>query len=152
MRTKPDRIISLILLVFAGVYLALSYRLPAFPYAIIDSDVLPKGLGYLLIILAIVLFLQAKDDTDEDKKRRYVKKEDVVILFSVLASLLVYIFLLEPVGFLLSTILFLLVIPFVLGFKKKVTTVLVAFLFSGVMYYSFNYLLNITLPQGILPF
>ncbi|WP_201716063.1 tripartite tricarboxylate transporter TctB family protein [Rossellomorea arthrocnemi] len=152
MRTKPDRIISLILLVFAGVYLALSYRLPAFPYAIIDSDVLPKGLGYLLIILAIVLFLQAKDDTDEDKKRRYVKKEDVVILFSVLASLLVYIFLLESVGFLLSTILFLLVIPFVLGFKKKVTTVLVAFLFSGVMYYSFNYLLNITLPQGILPF
>jgi putative tricarboxylic transport membrane protein len=152
MRTKPDRIISLILLVFAGVYLALSYRLPAFPYAIIDSDVLPKGLGYLLIILAIVLFLQAKDDTDEEKKGRYVKKEDVVILFSVLASLLVYIFLLEPMGFLLSTILFLLVIPFVLGFKKKVTTVLVAFLFSGVMYYSFNYLLNITLPQGILPF
>jgi putative tricarboxylic transport membrane protein len=152
MRTKPDRIISLILLVFAGGYLALSYQLPAFPYAIIDSDVLPKGLGYLLIILAIALFLQAKDDTDEDKRRRYVKKEDVIILISVLAALLVYIFLLEPVGFLLSTILFLLVIPFVLGFKKKVTTVLVAFLFSSVMYYSFNYLLNITLPQGILPF
>ncbi|UXH46028.1 tripartite tricarboxylate transporter TctB family protein [Rossellomorea vietnamensis] len=152
MRTKPDRIISLVLLVFAVVYLALSYRLPAFPYAVIDSDVLPKGLGYLLIILAIVLFLQAKDDTDADKERRYVKKEDLIILLSVLAALLIYIFLLEPVGFLLSTILFLLVIPFVLGFKKKVTTVLVAFLFSGVMYYSFNYLLNITLPQGILPF
>ncbi|MCR8849741.1 tripartite tricarboxylate transporter TctB family protein [Rossellomorea sp. SC111] len=152
MRTKPDRIISLILFVFAVCYLALSYQLPAFPYAIIDSDVLPKGLGYLLIILAIVLFYQAKDDTDADKERRYVKKEDIIILLSVLAALLVYIFLLEPVGFLLSTILFLLVIPFVLGFKKKVTTVLVAFLFSGVMYYSFNYLLNITLPQGILPF
>ncbi|MGF3104942.1 tripartite tricarboxylate transporter TctB family protein [Rossellomorea sp. DUT-2] len=152
MKTKPDRIISIILLVFAGIYLALSFQLPAFPYAIIDSDVLPKGLGFLLIILAVVLFFQAKDDTEEDRKRRYVKKEDVIILLSVLGALLVYIFLLEPIGFLLSTILFLLVIPFVLGFKKKLTTVLVAFLFSGIMYYSFNYLLNITLPQGILPF
>ncbi|KKB36165.1 tripartite tricarboxylate transporter TctB family protein [Bacillus thermotolerans] len=152
MANKPSRWIALLLLAIAGVYLVLAYQLPEFPYAIIDSDVLPKGLGFLLIILSVVLFATAKEETAEEKEKRTIPKNDLVILLITAVAIFIYISLLEVLGFLLTTILFLLFLPTVLGYRKYGVTVAVAFIFSGVMYYSFTYLLNITLPQGIMPF
>ena len=52
-----DRKVALVIMFIAVVYLVLSFRLPEYPYALVDADALPKGLGYLLLLLSVILFL-----------------------------------------------------------------------------------------------
>ncbi|MGG3738638.1 tripartite tricarboxylate transporter TctB family protein [Aeribacillus pallidus] len=149
---STNRKISVILLLFAVFYLYLSYQLPEFPYAIVDSDVLPKGLGFLLIVLSIALFIENKPETEAEKEKRNLKKEELTILLTILGMILLYIWLLEWVGFVLTTIAFLLVTTRLLGYQNWKVNSLLAVLFTFTVYFSFNYLLSIYLPQGILPF
>lgn len=147
-----NRKIAIVLFIFAACYLYFSYQLPEFPYAIVDSDVLPKGLGYVLLVLSIGLFFEKNVETGTKKERRNVKKEDLLLLLTILGIILLYILLLEVIGFVLTTIAFLLVTTRRLGYRNWKVNSLVAVLFSLILYFSFNYLLNIYLPQGILPF
>ncbi|WP_377887614.1 tripartite tricarboxylate transporter TctB family protein [Alkalihalobacillus sp. R86527] len=141
--------VSIVLFLISSFYLLLSYQLPTFPYAIIDADALPKGLGFLLALLSILLFI--KNPVDDHKKSK-LKKEEVLILLAVAGLILVYILLFEILGFVLVTTLFLLSTSRLLGYKNWKALITVTIVFTFVLYVSFNYLLQIYLPQGILPF
>lgn len=147
-----NRKIAVVLFIFTAGYLFLSFQLPEFPYAIVDSDVLPKGLGFLLLFLSISLFFEKSVETEFQKEKRNIKREDFILLLSVLGMILLYILFLEVIGFVLTTIAFLLVMTRRLGYCNWKVIFLVSILFSFTIYFSFNYLLNIYLPQGILPF
>ncbi|XBO87480.1 tripartite tricarboxylate transporter TctB family protein [Bacillus licheniformis] len=67
-------------------------------------------------------------------------------------SLLIYISVLEFIGFLLSTVMLLIVLPAVLGYRNWKTAAIVSLIFSSTIYFSFNYVLNIMLPQGLCLF
>lgn len=86
------------------------------------------------------------------KKLFQLKKKDVKVMMLCVASLLIYISILEFIGFLLSTVMLLIVLPVVLGYRNWTTAALVSLIFSGTIYFSFNYVLNIMLPQGVMPF
>ena len=49
-----DRKVALVIMAISIIYLLLSYQLPHYPYTQVDADVLPKGLGFLLLGLAIL--------------------------------------------------------------------------------------------------
>ncbi|REJ10289.1 tripartite tricarboxylate transporter TctB family protein [Halobacillus trueperi] len=144
--------VSIFLILFAAGYLYLSYNLKEYPYVPVDSDFVPKILGYLLIILAIFLFFDKSSETEQEKEKRQVPKKEMLVLLAVGGMIFLYIFLLEIIGFVLSSMLFIFVCSWFLGYRKLVTTILVAVLFPLIMYLSFNYLLQIRLPQGVLPF
>ncbi|WP_394218311.1 tripartite tricarboxylate transporter TctB family protein [Halobacillus trueperi] len=144
--------VSIFLILFAAGYLYLSYNLKEYPYVPVDSDFVPKILGYLLIILAIFLFFDKSSETEEEKEKRQVPKKEMLVLLAVGGMIFLYIFLLEIIGFVLSSMLFIVACSWFLGYRKLVTTILVAVLFPLIMYLSFNYLLQIRLPQGLLPF
>ncbi|MYL49288.1 tripartite tricarboxylate transporter TctB family protein [Halobacillus litoralis] len=144
--------VSIFLILFAAGYLYLSYNLKEYPYVPVDSDFVPKILGYLLIILAIFLFFDKSSETEEEKDKRQVPKKEMLVLLAVGGMIFLYIFLLEIIGFVLSSMLFIFACSWFLGYRKLVTTILVAVLFPLIMYLSFNYLLQIRLPQGVLPF
>lgn len=61
--------LSIFLILFASGYLYLSYNLKEYPYVPVDSDLVPKVLGYLLIVLAIFLFFDRSSETEEAKNR-----------------------------------------------------------------------------------
>jgi putative tricarboxylic transport membrane protein len=147
-----DRKIAVVLFIVALIYILFSYQLPAFPYTIVDADVLPTGLGYLLVLLSLILFLQNRPETEEQKQKRKLQKQEVIILLSILGIVLLYISLLEIVGFVINTIVFLIITTRVLGYVKWRTNIVVSVLFTIILYFSFNYLLQIYLPQGFLPF
>ncbi|KAA6453299.1 tripartite tricarboxylate transporter TctB family protein [Bacillus swezeyi] len=147
-----NRVVSVVILAVAAIYLALSFNLDSYPYAVIDADVLPKSLGILLLILGIFLFFE-KDQKDTNVKKLFqLKKKDVKVMILCVVSLLIYITILEMAGFLLSTIILLIVLPAILGYRKWKTAIVVSLIFTSTIYFSFHYLLNIMLPQGILPF
>jgi len=152
MVNTTDRKISIVLFLFALLYLFLSYQLPNFEYALIDSDILPKGLGFLLIVLSIILFIQNKEESEAEKIKRQIKKEDLILLIATIVSLLAYVTLFEILGFVVTTVLFLVITMRMYGYSNWKISMVVSITFTCVLYFSFNYILKIYLPQGILPF
>ncbi|WP_284139175.1 MULTISPECIES: tripartite tricarboxylate transporter TctB family protein [unclassified Virgibacillus] len=144
--------ISIVLIVVAVGYLLLAFQLPSFPYSPVDADVLPKGLGVLLILLAIGLYFSKDTETEAEKEQRRIPKKDIAALLVVFVFVFLYIFCLEWLGFVLSTAIFIFFCSLYLGYKKHMTNALVAILFPLFMYVTFTELLKISLPQGILPF
>lgn len=152
MLRSMDRKVSLVIMALAIFYLILSYQLPKFPFSQVDADVLPLGLGYLLLGLAVILFIQNKPETEEQKEKRTLKKEDLILLLATLGALLLYVFCLEFLGFVITTIVFLSLTMRMYGYMNWTRNVIVSLVFTLFLYFAFNYLLKIYLPQGILPF
>ncbi|QFT89077.1 Tripartite tricarboxylate transporter TctB family protein [Bacillus sp. THAF10] len=150
---KPiNRKLGFILAAIASLYLFFSYKIPSYPYATVDADVVPKGLGYLLLFLSILLFLQRTVESEQEKQKRDIPKKELGVLLAVAGFILIYISLFEIVGFVIMTTLFIFCCSSFLGFRKYITSLIVAIVFSLLIYFLFNYLLLIHLPAGILPF
>ncbi|WP_243297831.1 tripartite tricarboxylate transporter TctB family protein [Bacillus litorisediminis] len=148
MLNSANRTISLILGIIAIGYLVLSFRLPAYPYVPVDSDVVPITLSLILLFLSFVLFFQ-KDNHKRDTK---LPNGEVKVILTVMGFVLVYIILLEMLGFFLTTALFIFINSWYLGYKKWLSNVIVSLSVPLFIYLLFNAFLQIQLPKGILPF
>lgn len=144
--------VSVILLLFAIMYLILSFQLPSFAYTNVDADAIPKALGWLLVILAVGLYFSKDSETEEQKSRRNISLKNYGMIGAVFALILVYIMLFETLGFITVTALFIYFTSWLLGYKKHLTNIIVSILFPLIIYYGFTEFLRISLPQGILPF
>ncbi|WP_342387918.1 tripartite tricarboxylate transporter TctB family protein [Salinicoccus bachuensis] len=147
-----NRKISLILLALAAFYLIMTYNLPSYTYTEIDADMVPKGLGWLLVFFSVVLFFIKDSETEEQRERRNIPKKEIITLLAVTGMILLYIFLLEILGFVAVTALFVFFCSWFLGYKKFITNAIVSIVFPVVLYMLFTQFLRIELPQGILPF
>ncbi|MBM7648189.1 putative tricarboxylic transport membrane protein [Bacillus ectoiniformans] len=152
MLTRINQKIAVILAIVAGGYLLLSYNIPKYPNALIDADVIPKMLGFLLLFFAILLFINKKEETEAEKQKRKMTKSNLFLLVVVLIFILIYISLLEILGFLIMTTLFIFCCSLFLGYRKHIANGIVSIVFSLAIYVLFNYLLSINLPAGIIPF
>jgi putative tricarboxylic transport membrane protein len=74
------------------------------------------------------------------------------VLLGMLAWTVIYYFAFEPVGYLVSTVVFLLGLLTMFHRKKPLTNLAVAFGFTAVIYAIFTQLLHVSMPQGILEF
>jgi len=69
------------------------------------------------------------------------------LIISTLVLAIIYAFVFEKIGFLISTILFLGGLLFVInGRKKWVTNIVISFVFSFTAWYAFSQLLKVSLP------
>ncbi|MFK4997112.1 tripartite tricarboxylate transporter TctB family protein [Bacillus sp. N9] len=66
-----------------------------------------------------------------------------------LAAIILYVVLLNFIGFIISTILFLYGISFLLGQKKQLNAILFTIVTTGVFIVLFSVLLEIPLPRGL---
>lgn len=157
-KMNRDRITALTVLLFSIIYLVIAYvGIEEFSGRVaLDSDVFPKLLGYLMVILSILLFFEKQPSKmqaeEEEEEASYIQggfwtKYKWVII--TLAAMLVYIISLSILGFIISTIIFMLVMPLLYGYKKYVTIILVAVLFTLATYFLLETYLEISLPAGI---
>lgn len=152
MLASINRKLGLLLFIVAAVYLYLSFQLPNYEYALIDADVIPKGLGILLLVLSVFLFFSRVVETDAEKAKRNIPKKELGVIAAVFAMIFVYILLFEAIGFIITTTLFIFFCSWFLGYRAWKTNILVSLLFPIVMYAIFVFALGIVLPRGILPF
>lgn len=131
------------------LYLALSFSLPAYPYVPVDSDAVPIVLGFILLFLSFLLYFH-KEAQKEEKNR--LPKGEMKVLFIVLGFILLYIIVLEIIGFILTSFLFIYFNSRFLGYKKWLTNLIVSLAIPLFIYLLFDIFLQIQLPQGILSF
>ena len=149
MSKNSNKQIAIVLMIVAVLYLIGSFRLPPYAYVPVDSNVVPIALGVILLVLSITLYFNKAEHVGEKKA---LPKNEILTLFTVLLFILLYIFLLEFVGFILVTALFIFFCSWFLGYKRFVPNLIVALAVPFFIYFLFGSFLQIQLPQGILPF
>ncbi|WP_139343338.1 tripartite tricarboxylate transporter TctB family protein [Virgibacillus siamensis] len=149
MFNTTNKKVSLFLMALAVFYLILSFSLPAYAYVPVDSDMVPIGIGFILLGLAAALFFTKDQESDTNDR---IPKNELPIVLGVVGFIILYIFLLEIIGFILVTVLFLFFCSLFLGYKRHIINGIVSLTVPIFIYLLFDSFLQVQLPTGILPF
>lgn len=139
-----DRIASIAFLLIGLLFVIESRSISQSAYgSSVGPNIFPIALGIILIILSVrLLFETTKYERVEGSKEpiQYIK---FLIIF---VSAVIYAAVLEPVGYVISTFIFLLISFQTMERGKWVSTILIAVSFSFGVYYFFAEFLGGSLP------
>ena len=144
-----DRLSGILILIFSGVTLYLALRVPMGKISKPGPGVFPLLMSLVIGLLALLLTLRSlspKKQPEVEAQEKTAHKWGVLYL---LGDLCLYAFLFRPLGFVISTWIFLIILKPIV--KKKWIPVLLGSLFISVaFFFFFDYLLKVQLPMGIL--
>ncbi|MCI8628425.1 MAG: tripartite tricarboxylate transporter TctB family protein [Firmicutes bacterium] len=167
MEYKKNLIPGIVLTIFSIIYLVLTSQIKKFSGLGSDplgARAIPYLWGISLLVLSLILVVRGiKQRNLAIKNNTLVKSElnftgmikenrEIVLTF---VSLAVYIALLEPVGFLIMTAVYLFVQTLILTPKEKrnyIVTLITSIVIAVALDYVFVCLLNVLLPLGIFGF
>ncbi|MCJ7858194.1 tripartite tricarboxylate transporter TctB family protein [Corynebacterium kalidii] len=140
-----DRIIAVIVTALGAVLLFLAFGFPE-PGQPEDpgTAALPRLIGGALVILGIMLLFNSERNTflpEEGTRLRTV----LIVVVGV-----VYALLMTPLGFMLSTLAFMVLGLLIMGVRSIVRLILVPVLVSVAVYYLFTAALGVYLPSGVI--
>ncbi|NOU94496.1 tripartite tricarboxylate transporter TctB family protein [Paenibacillus sp. LMG 31456] len=138
-----DRYASIAFLAIGAFFVVDSRNISQSAYgSSVGSNIFPMGLGIILILLSIRLFyenLRVKNDKSEAKL-------DYKRFGIIFAAMVLYVFLLEKIGYVIATFLFLLIGFQTLERKKLLFSIIISAAISVGVYYVY-----VTVLQGTLP-
>lgn len=153
-----DVIAGVLFFVIALAYYLGSNSLKNIGSSTVNTDFFPKVCGIAMMALSVILIVtsvrrlyQAKNQQEETDVP-FEKAGAIRVVFSILL-LAIYIALMEPVGFLLMTILYVYLQIMVLTPRnewKLIRFAAISVIFSVIVYCAFLYGFDVMLPQGIL--
>lgn len=143
-----DRYSSVAFALIGAFFVAESRNISTSAYGSeVGPNMFPLGLGILLILLSLRLFWESskKGSASASAAESTVSMQYGRFAIMLLATLL-YVLLLEPLGYVITTFFFLLVGFQVMGNKSILSSLLVALGFSAGVYYLYVHVLKGTLP------
>lgn len=154
-----DCILAMAAIVIALYLIIYQYNMPRSTVRqALGPSFVPISLLIAMICTAIVIFFQSLQikrkvdapvsDQIPDSIKTSAQQKKIVIM--ILLGLVVYAVILVPVGFIISTILSIIYQARLFEKGKWVRNLVVSTTFSLLVYYVFVYVLEITLPAGIL--
>ena len=153
-----DICVSIFFLV-VGIFLIIGARsFPKSAVVEIGPDFMPTVIGVIIMILSAILLAQSLKGMKEAVAKAEAEGPDDSDYKRVLSSLilsLVYVFVLQPVGFIISTFVYLFGQIFVLAPDEKRTKkdiilyLIIDVVFVLVVFFLFRYGFKIVLPAGI---
>ena len=154
-RVGSDVVAGGFMFVFAVAYLVAAFAIPkpSFENAVVGPKAVPIAIGVALaaasLALAIRGFLKGKSPRDaasgDDAPPQDLRKLGVVALL-----LLGYILIFVPLGYAISTFLFMLAVTTYLDHEHWIRNLVYAVVFSVVVYSIFVYVFGVQLPAGVL--
>lgn len=144
---KRNFLSGILFFILAGIVFADSARLEIIP---IGPGTFPMVLSLLLIALSIVLILKSFSKTSRDKLEiSWPSGEGIRTLGFVGLTTALYIFLMNPLGYVLSTAVFVTAMFQKLSAHRWRKSILLAVLISGGTFWMFQKF-GLSLPRGIL--
>ena len=143
---KLDRMLAVSLFVLSSGYLALTFLIPepSGAYAAVGPRAFPIVIGIGLISCSLWIGLsEARSPVTP------IPIDWRLFVFSAL-TFLVYILLLEPVGYLLATVGLITLESRLLGSRDWFRNLIVSVVITASVYGVFNLLLDIRLPEGLI--
>jgi len=116
---------------------------------------MPFIVGIISILFSSITLISAVLEVKAMKTHEkviFIKKGALIKLLISLFALFAYAILLEPAGFLLTTIIFMIVILRFVGLQKWNTVIITSFSSALISYIIFVTLLNAQMPKGVLSF
>ena len=142
-----DRVLGAFLFLFSGFVYAYTYTFEQAPAGefMVDIVFYPRMLAVVLCGLSIPLLLKKAGKLEE---KIHTARE--LRLLSVYVSFVLYTLILERIGYLLDTFLWIGFMAWLVGERKTWIIILTAFLGTAIGYYLFYIVLRIPLPQGYI--
>ncbi len=156
-KKMTDRIIFVCILILTGVYFWATSKIPTLEIGDpLGPKAFPRLLGIGLLIAAAMLLaemIKARKSASADvAPTEAPDRSTYKIVAGVVVATGIYFALFEPLGYAISTTLFLLVMTSYFHKGHMLTNVLTSVLYGFVSYYAFTKWLGVNLPRGILPF
>lgn len=123
-------------------------------YAATGPRFVPLVVGVLLLVLSLLFLARTFVRPDVDLAERAAREAAVTEWarpLSVVAALLAYAFLMEPLGYVVATTLFFVAVARILGSRAAVRDLLAGAAIALVLYVAFTQFLGVDLPAGLTP-
>ena len=140
--------VALLLAGFAGWLLLEANKLAFGSIRVPQTAFFPKVLASLLLVLAIALLIQSLRQPDGGESAEKIEPEGWIRIGATLATLIGFAFVLEWLGFLLSTFLLMVLLLRAIEPQNWLRVFVIALATSLIAYLIFSWLLNIPLPAG----
>jgi len=143
---KINRIImGIIILIFSIVYYFLGINYPQ------QARIFPNVLTILLLIFSIIMILQGLNIISSPKQLKSgINKREIVFLIGIAVALILYVILMNIVGFIPITIIYLISGMWYLGYREWWKNILISVLGVIFIYYIFTQIMYVPLPSGIV--
>jgi putative tricarboxylic transport membrane protein len=153
--SMTDRVILVGIIILAAVYFAATEQLPSLEIGDpLGPKAFPRLLGVALIITAVMLLLEilrARKTAPAAGTQSATDPGAYKVVAAAAAWTLVYFLVFELLGYVISTMIYLLALMAYFNKGKWVANVLTAILFSLISYWMFK-VLGVNLARGIMPF
>ena len=151
---KIDQISGVIILGIAVFYLSKTAKLAIWKGKTLGPGFFPLLLGIALVGLTLLLLVKAtlakRDPSLSHPQRFFPSRSGLLKLLYLIGALAVYVLTLQPLGYLLSTLLFLFALFLAWDPKRPGLAVAVAVGAVLCSYVFFDLLLQVQLPKGLL--
>jgi putative tricarboxylic transport membrane protein len=148
---KRDLISGLFWMGFGAVFAIGGLKQGLIRQGIPGPGSLPFIVGLISIGLSFIVFVQAFTKKSAAKEKFFPQQSSLPKLILALISLFIYGFLLKPIGFVLTTLVFLIFVLRLVGHEKWITAVSFSLLTAVLSYLLFT-ALQVQLPRGVWRF
>jgi len=148
---KADLITGIVLLVLSGYVIQDAWQMPPSMTFGPGPGFLPFWLGVVLAVFAAILLVSAgrRQTTEKDGRPIFPGKQALLGITLVLVGLAGYILLIEILGYLVDTFLFIVFLMKVVEREKWPLTLMVAVSTTAALFITFQFLLQIPLPSNM---
>lgn len=151
---KAEMIAGVVLLLLSGLVIFGALQMPPPASFGPGAGFLPFWLGVLLAVLATILFVSAwrSQATMQDSEPLFPGKQALFAITLVLVGLAVYILLIDVLGYVVDTFLFIVFLVRVVERESWPLTLKLAVAATAGLFIIFHILLGITLPSNMFGF
>lgn len=158
---RADSVAGGVGFVFALAYLAMALQISSSSLSAtaVGPRTFPIAIGAALALASLALLVKGLRETSSEEggeTAEPVEEEDDTLAQSptrlgvIIALLVGYVLLFVPLGYVVSTFLFILAVTMYLDSRHRIRNLVYAIVFPLVVYFVFTQLLQVTLPTGPL--
>lgn len=148
---NPDKLSGAFFILLSVAICLFALRLPGGTLGTPGPMVFPLLLGLSLLLISIFLFVQSKPSPLFSYSNIFPKGEVLKVLY-VLGTFFLSFLIFEPMGFVISIFTLLALLFKGIGGKTIAKSILYGLIMSLAAYLSFQHLLGVRLPKGVLGF